>query len=180
MPAPPLPNLRTINAFLRGCVRVGAVAGAEWSYRVLLNSNVQGVEEKHKKQRTPKKGKASLIHLEPDNASYEYLVNVLCQGLRLDTVASIIYAAHRQQQKQMAENKQHRKEKLESTQAQALALPALYVSFCRAAALAGRYLIFCRFRGVFHHRVLRLQMGNCSKSSCRSECCTYQDSGRFR
>jgi pentatricopeptide repeat protein len=63
-----IPNIRTINTFLRGCVLAGALQEAEEIFpRIQHEFNVT-----------------------PDISSWEYLVTLLCQGLAIDKILPII------------------------------------------------------------------------------------------
>ena len=60
---PIVPNLRTANTFIRGCLRVGAIADAEWALHRMLDSELWGVD--------------------PDRSTYTAVVSLMCQALRL-------------------------------------------------------------------------------------------------
>ena len=63
-----IPNIRTINTLLRGCVQTGEVEQAE-----------QLVSKMQKE-----------YHVQPDISTWEYLINLLCQSLRLEKVLPIV------------------------------------------------------------------------------------------
>ena len=63
-----LPNIRTINTFLRGCVFTGNIEQAD---KMILNMN-------------------KYYKVIPDVSSWEYYVTLLCQGLKLDKVYPIL------------------------------------------------------------------------------------------
>lgn len=63
-----LPNIRTINTILRGCVFTGNIEQAD---KMILNMN-------------------KYYKVVPDVSSWEYYVTLLCQGLKLDKVYPIL------------------------------------------------------------------------------------------
>jgi pentatricopeptide repeat protein len=65
---PVVPNIRTINTFLRGCVLTGDIENAD---RMILKTQKD-------------------YSLVPDVSTWEYLVTLLCQGLLLDKAAPIV------------------------------------------------------------------------------------------
>jgi pentatricopeptide repeat protein len=65
---PIVPNIRTINTFLRGCVVTGEVEQAE---KILLKTQKE-------------------YSLTPDVSTWEYVVTLLCQGLRLEKALPIV------------------------------------------------------------------------------------------
>jgi pentatricopeptide repeat protein len=68
---PPVrPNVRTFNALLRGCVRVGAIDCAVAVLRRLCASNARDVA--------------------PDRSSIEHVTTLLCQDLRLDDAHGLV------------------------------------------------------------------------------------------
>ena len=84
---PPItPNVRTANTFVRGCLRVGAIADAEWALHHMLEP-------------APPKGKGWGV--EPDRSTYTAVVTLMCQALRLhdaerlvELVASLPMVSH--------------------------------------------------------------------------------------
>lgn len=65
---PVVPNIRTINTFLRGCVITGDIENAD---RMIVKTQKD-------------------YSLVPDVSTWEYLVTLLCQGLLLDKAAPIV------------------------------------------------------------------------------------------
>jgi pentatricopeptide repeat protein len=65
---PVVPNIRTINTFLRGCVITGDIENAD---RMIVKTQKDYL-------------------LAPDVSTWEYLVTLLCQGLLLDKAAPIV------------------------------------------------------------------------------------------
>ena len=63
-----VPNIRTINTLLRGCVQTGEVEQAE---------QLVGRMQKE-------------YQVQPDISTWEYLINLLCQSLRLEKVLPIV------------------------------------------------------------------------------------------
>lgn len=62
------PNIRTVNTFLRGCVLVGAIDEADQMIARMQRD----------------------FQIAPDVSSWEYLVILLCQGLKLDKVLPLV------------------------------------------------------------------------------------------
>ena len=65
---PVVPNIRTINTFLRGCVITGDIENAD---KMIVKTQKD-------------------YSLVPDVSTWEYLVTLLCQGLLLDKAAPIV------------------------------------------------------------------------------------------
>lgn len=66
---PIIPNVRTCNTYLRGCIREGCVEEAEWLIAQML----------------------SLWDITPDATSYESCITLLCQGLKLREAKGLVY-----------------------------------------------------------------------------------------
>lgn len=81
---PVLPNLRTANTFLRGCVRVGAIEDAQAVLRQMLGSEWPAAT--------------------PDASSYESVVVLLCRGLRLREAKQAVEQLRRGGDEQLWEN----------------------------------------------------------------------------
>jgi len=91
-----LPNIRTINTYLRGCIMSGAIAQAD-AMVIKMPKEYQVL---------------------PDVSSWEYLVVLLCQGLRLDKVLPLLG-------------------RLKQDASMASGMAAMHVCTARAAALLG-------------------------------------------
>jgi pentatricopeptide repeat protein len=99
-----VPNLRTVNTFFRGCARLGSVDEA---------MEVVGQMQRN-------------WNLEPDFTSYEMIVALLCQNLRLAEARSLVTAAT------MLLSKQSKK-------GAPSASPAMFVNLAKASGLLGRW-----------------------------------------
>ena len=92
------PNVRTVNTYLRGCVQTGGVA--------LADKVVQNMVKEY--------------NCNPDVSSWEYLVTLLAQGLRLEKCLPIVG-------------------RLKSDASMVTGLSSIYVQVARAAALLGEH-----------------------------------------
>jgi pentatricopeptide repeat protein len=99
------PNLRTCNTFFRGCARLGSVDEAMEVVGQMKNN----------------------WNLEPDFTSYEMVVALLCQGLRLAEARSLVTQAT------MLINKKSKKGAPTSLS------PAMFVNLAKASGLMGRW-----------------------------------------
>jgi len=67
-PLPVKPDLRSVNTFIRGCIRVGEIQEADKAFQAM----------------EPRWG------LEPDATSYKYMIKLLAQGLRFNEVKELL------------------------------------------------------------------------------------------
>jgi pentatricopeptide repeat protein len=125
---PVLPNVRTVNTLLRGCLLVGGVSEA----RSLL-------ERMHREWAA-----------EPDASTYEYVISLLAQDLRLEEATNIVDELRRAAS---SIKKAHDSGTLEAGadaarhEGHALASaasPALYVSIARGAVLLADWAAFAK------------------------------------
>jgi len=107
------PNTRTVNTLLRGCVRKGHVEMATqvWSF--------------------VKQHQARHVQIAPDSCTYESIVALLCQGLRLEEAEQLLEEADRSF---LASNSSSI-----STSAIFLDKASMHLSLARAYALLGSY-----------------------------------------
>ena len=123
---PVMPNVRTVNTLLRGCMLVGGVSEAKSLFeRMLAEWGAQ-----------------------PDASTYEYVVSLLSQALRLEEAGSIVDELRRA----AASAKDGEGDTAESVHATVSAQsPLLYVSMARASALLADWAQFAKA----HKRALK-------------------------